>query len=459
MGLTLRCARCHDHKFDPVRQRDYYALYGIFASTTFPYAGSEEFQSKKFPRMNFVPLLPPKEARPKLDNLMRRLAEIERLSKSLESKKDLESRKQLAALEAEGTRLKRLSLPADLPGSYAVTEGKPVDVPLERRGDPGSPGPVVARGVPRFAFLDVEPPSRVPSQSSGRLELAQWLTQPGHPLTARVMVNRIWQHHFGRGIVATPSNFGLRGEPPTHPELLDWLAARFVSSGWSIKAIHREIVLSETYQQSSHHVAPSAAADPENRWLWRFPRHRLDGESIRDAMLAVSGRLDRRRAGPHPFPPIEAWHWTQHDPFKAVYATNHRSVYLMTQRLVKHPFLAIFDGPDTNSSTDVRTHSTVPLQALYLQNNKFVHDQAAGLAGRLLAGPEAAGEAGRIERAYELAWGRPPRPGETDRTTRFLADCRGALEAAKVPREAREIEAWTSLAQVLLTANDFLYID
>ena len=250
--------------------------------------------------------------------------------------------------------LKRPSLPPDLAGAYAVTEGKPVDAALQRRGDPASPGEVVPRGVPRFAFLDGEPPPPVSSHGSGRLELARWLTQPDNPLTPRVMVNRIWQHHFGRGIVATPSNFGLRGEPPTHPELLDWLAARFVASGWSIKAIHREILLSRTYQLSSDLDPHNAALDPDDRWLWRFPRQRLDAESIRDAMLAVAGNLDETRPGPHPFPPIETWHWTQHDAFKAVYPSNHRAVYLMTQRLVKHPYLAIFDGPDTNVSTEAR---------------------------------------------------------------------------------------------------------
>ena len=200
-----------------------------------------------------------------------------------------------------------------------MTEGTPTDVPLQRRGEPENPGPVVPHGVPRFAFLAGERPAAAGPGSSGRHELARWLTRPGHPLTARVMVNRIWQHHFGRGIVATPSNFGVRGEPPTHPELLDWLAARFVAEGWSIKAIHREIVLSATYQLSSDHDARDAALDPDDRWLWRFPRRRLDAESIRDAMLAVSGRLDPGRPGRHPFPPIEDWHWTQHDAFKTVY--------------------------------------------------------------------------------------------------------------------------------------------
>ena len=335
--------------------------------------------------MNFVPLVEPAQAEPKLKSYQGRLAELERASKSIESRNDAESRRRLGELRTEWTRLKRASLPPDLPGSYAVSEGKPADAALQRRGEPENPGPVVPRGVPRFAFLDGEPPPPVAAQSSGRIELAQWLTQAGNPLTPRVMVNRIWQHHFGRGIVATPSNFGLRGEPPSHPDLLDWLAAKFVSSGWSIKAIHREIVLSETYRLSSDGDAASAAIDPEDRWLWRFQRRRLEAESIRDAMLAVSGELDQARPGPHPFPPIEAWHWTQHDPFKAVYPTNHRSVYLMTQRLVKHPFLAIFDGPDTNVSTDVRARSTVPLQALYLRNNPFVQQQAAGFARRLLA--------------------------------------------------------------------------
>jgi hypothetical protein len=459
LGLTLRCARCHDHKFDPVSQRDYYALYGIFASTTFPYAGSEELHSKSFPRMNFVPLLPPAEAKAKLDRHLQRLAEIERRLKALASKTDAASNKQLDVLKTEITLLKRPSLPVDVPGSYAVAEGPPVDVPLQRRGDPALPGPIVPRGVPRFAFLEGESPRETGSQSSGRLELAEWLTRPDHPLTARVMVNRIWQHHFGRGIVATPSNFGLRGEPPTHPELLDWLAARFISSDWSIKTIQREILLSASYQMGGEYAQASAAVDPENQLLWRFPRHRLDGESVRDAMLAVSGKLHEGRAPSHPFPPIESWHWTQHNPFKAVYDTRHRSVYLMTQRLVKQPFLAIFDGPDTNSSTDVRTHSTVPLQALYFRNNPFVQEQAAGFAGRLLAGGSQRETAERIKQAYEMAWGRPPHAEEFERTLQFLAGCQDALSAAGVPGESRELEAWTSLAKVLFTANEFLYID
>jgi hypothetical protein len=457
LGLTLRCARCHDHKFDPVTQRDYYSLYGIFASTTFPYAGSEELQSKSFPRMNFVPTAHSKEAEAKLERYHTKLAELDREAKSLEAKSDAASKSRMGKLRAEWSKLGRASLPADVPGSYAVSEGKPVDVPLQRRGDPDSPGALVPRGVPRFPFLAAEAARNVAPGSSGRLELAQWLTHPDHPLTARVMANRIWQHHFGRGIVATPSNFGIRGELPSHPELLDWLAARFVAGGWSIKRLHREVLLSQTYQLSSESDSPSAARDPENEWLWRFPYRRLDAESIRDAMLAVSGTLERRRPGPHPFPPIDAWHWTQHNPFKAIYPTRDRSVYLMTQRLIKHPFMAIFDGPDTNASTDLRPRSTVPLQALYLRNNPFVQDQAVGFADRLIASDSDV--QARIRRAQELAWGRQPEPGEIDRWLRYLSECRTALAAALRPQAAIEREAWTSLAKVMLTSNEFLYVD
>ncbi len=457
LGLTLRCARCHDHKFDPVSQRDYYALYGIFASTTFPYAGSEELHSKSFPRMNFVPLVEPTSALPKLKAFEQRLKELAETIKSLESSKDSQSRGRLAQLRTELTRLERTSLPPDLPGSYAVSEGKPANAAVQRRGDPDSPGAVVPRGVPRFGLLGTEPAPAVGASASGRLELARWLTQTDNPLTPRVMVNRIWQHHFGRGIVATPSNFGLRGDPPTHPELLDWLASRFIAAGWSVKAIHREILLSQTYQLASDADTRNAAIDPDDRWLWRFPAGRLDAESIRDAMLAVADNLDENLPGAHPFPPIETWHWTQHDAFKTVYPSNHRSVYLMTQRLLKHPYLAIFDGPDTNASTEGRSRSTVPLQALFLMNNRFVQEQSARFARRLIG--SSADPRRRLELAHQLAWSRPPTSDEIDQGLGFLRKCNTALEHAHISDESREMEAWTSLAKVMLTANEFLYVD
>jgi hypothetical protein len=272
-----------------------------------------------------------------------------------------------------------------------------------------------------------------------------------------VFVNRVWQHHFGRGLVATPSNFGTRGEPPTHPELLDWLAGRFIDGGWSVKALHRLIVLSKTYQLASGTDPADRAVDPDNRFLARQSRRRLDAEAIRDALLAVSGRLAKTRPPAHPFPAISDWHWTQHNPFKAVYPSRHRTVYLMTQRLQRHPYLALFDGPDTNASTEARTRSTVPLQALYLLNDPFVFEQADGLMTRILAG--ARDEDARIAAATELAWGRPAGAEERATLKSFLAASRGVPEWAELPSDVRERRAWSALAKVLLTANEFLYVD
>jgi hypothetical protein len=461
LGLTLRCARCHDHKFDPVTREDYYALYGIFASTQFPYAGSEEFASMKRPREHFVAQLPPEEAAPRLEARRRRLDQLRSAVARVEKDEAKggagrgAARQKLQPLRDELRALERTNLPADLPGAYGVSEGKPLDVPVQLAGDPGRPGAVVKRGVPKF--LAGPGPVAIAAGGSGRLELACWLTSPANPLTARVMVNRLWQHHFGKGLVGTPSNFGLRGDPPTHPELLDYLAARFVDSGWSVKAMHRLIVLSKTYQLASAADAAGAAQDPANVWYGRFDRRRLDAEAIRDALLAVSGRLDRGRPRGHPFPPITAWGWTQHAPFKDVYPSNHRSVYLMTQRLQRHPFLLLFDGPDTNVTTDVRGSSTVPLQGLFFMNNPFVHEQARGLARRLLAA--APDLAGRFALGCELAWGRPPAGDEVEAAGAYLERYRAELARAGVAGAEQEAEAWASLARVLLSADEFITID
>jgi cytochrome c553 len=453
LGLTLRCARCHDHKFDPVTQKDYYGLYAVFAATTFPYGGSEELASKGFPRQNMAPLVPPAEAAPRLEAHRRKL---EQLQKQIdEGAKNKLPQDKLKALREELKALRRPGLPADLPAAYAVSDGKPVPQAVHLRGEPATPGPAVERGVPRFLAGDRV--IRWPADGSGRRELADWVADAKNPLAARVMVNRIWQHHFGRGLVGTPSNFGVRGEVPTHPELLDWLADRFVRDGWSIKALHRHIVLSKTYQLSSAADSADAARDPDNRYRWRFDRRRLDAEALRDALLMVGGRLDRTRPGPHPFPSAAGWGWTQHNPFKAVYLSHHRSVYLMTQRIQRHPYLALFDGPDANHSTGKRTSATVPLQALYLMNNPFVREQAEGLARRLLAAsPD---PAGRVGHALALAWGRPAAPEEVAQGVAYVRRYAEELARAGTPEAGRELEAWTSYARVVLTANEFLYVD
>jgi hypothetical protein len=470
LGLSLRCARCHDHKFDPVSQRDYYALYGILTSTRFPYAGSEEFLTKKFPRSSFVPLVPDEQARARVDAQTRRLKELETEIGSIDptwkekgaGSKDKSKTKQpvsgrLAALKSEYERLRRSDIPPDLPCAFAVVDGKTEDAAIQRGGEPDRPGPVVPRGVPGPSFPGGVPSASIPASSSGRLQLADWIARADHPLTARVIANRVWQHHFGRGIVATPSNLGVRGDEPSHPELLDWLAARLVSSGWSIKDLHRQILLSRTYRLSSQADGHDLAIDPGDRWLWRYPRRRLDAESIRDAMLAVSGRLVRVLPPAHPFPPIETWAWTQHSAFKAVYPSESRSVFLMTQRLIKHPYLAIFDGPDPNTSTDARTRSTVPLQALYLMNNPFVQEQAEHVARRLIVASSEGDQ--RVRLAYELAWGRPPTSAELERSHGYLQTYAGVLRTVGTPSERLELEAWVSLARVLLTASEFFYVE
>jgi hypothetical protein len=238
---------------------------------------------------------------------------------------------------------------------------------------------------------------------------------------------------------------------------LDYLAARFVESGWSIKAMHRLILSSKTYQLASSHDDASAAKDPGNRWYWRYDRRRLDAEAIRDSLLAVSGSLNRSRPGPHPFPPIERWNWTQHAPFKDVYPTNHRSVYLMTQRFQRHPYLALFDGPDTNTTTEQRPTSTVPSQALFLMNNPFVKSQAEGFARRLMAASGDARE--RVRFAYQLAVARNPTPAEEDAGVQYVREYGNRLRDLGLSPERLDADAWASYARVLLCSNEFVYLD
>ena len=205
---------------------------------------------------------------------------------------------------------------------------------------------------------------------SGRLEIAERIATADNPLTARVMVNRIWKHHFGYGLVRSIDNFGRTGDAPTHPELLDFLARRFVESGWSVKSMHRLIMLSAAYRLSSDGPDDNFRVDPSNDLYWKFDRQRLDAESIRDAMLMVSGDLDPSVAGAQPFPHPAFWNWTQHKPFEALYETNRRSVYLMVQRTQRQPYLSTFDGADPNVSTAVRTASITPVQALFMTEER-----------------------------------------------------------------------------------------
>jgi hypothetical protein len=344
--------------------------------------------------------------------------------------------------------------------AYAVAEGKTEgkkkvgNACVQIKGDPERLGPEVPRRFPTVLGGQTLPADE---KGSGRLHLANWIADAKNPLTARVMVNRIWHYHFGKGIVPTPSNFGTMGQPPTHPELLDWLATEFVEKKWSVKAMHRLIMLSRTYQQSSRDDAANAKIDVNNEYLWCFDRRRLDAESIRDTLLAVGGNLDRTPGGAHPFPAMNTWNFTQHNPFKAVYETSKRSVYVMQQRFQRHPFFALFDGADTNASTDRRITSTTPLQALFLMNDPLVHEQAKKFAARVLT--EAKDDASRITRAYALLYGREPTKDEVAAATDYLAKVRDKLTASGTPTDQQPAKAWESLARALFLSNEFVYVD
>ena len=338
--------------------------------------------------------------------------------------------------------------------AYGVSEGTPVNARIQLRGDPAKPGNEVPRRFLRVLGGDAV---IVDSTGSGRLQLASWLTRESNPLTARVFVNRVWQWHFGRGIVATASDFGSRGTAPTHPALLDWLAAEFMDSGWSVKTLHRHLMRSRTYQLASGDHPGNLAADPTNQWLWRYTRRPLDAESIRDAILVVSGALNRGQPGPHPFPAVHTWGFTIHHPFHAVYDSNHRSVYLMTQRNRRHPYLALFDSADPNLSIGSRQPTTTPTQALYLMNSEFVHAQARSFDERLLCSSGTRQE--RVRLAFELGHGRQPPEAEFQAAVDFLSSYTGELADANQKQADHRLAAWSALARVILTSNAFLFVD
>ena len=457
LGLTLNCARCHDHKFDPITTEDYYGLYGIFHSSRYPWPGIELEQKQR----DLVPLVSADEARrageahkarrQQLDVEVRRLEKLRDQAANKEEKDQINKE----AEKARDAAVKHGKTLPDVPWAYAMAESNKIEnVRVQHKGDPNKTGPEVAR---RFPLALGGHTLAANDRSSGRLSLARWIADAQNPLTARVMVNRIWQYHFGQGIVPTANDYGKQGKPPTHPELLDWLARRFIESGWSIKSMHRLIMLSRTYRLAAIHDSTSIAADPANDLLSGLRPRRLDAESIRDTMLFVGGSLDLSPAGAHPFPPAAEWDFTQHNPFKAVYETNHRGVYLMTQRIQRHPYLAIFDGPDPSFSTPRRMTTTTPLQALYLLNNELVHQQAERVAERLLA--ERPDNAARIERAYLLLFARPPREDEAAQASGFFERARSAMEQSGAPVDRMATLIWQSYVRSLFLLNEFVYVD
>ena len=326
-----------------------------------------------------------------------------------------------------------------IPWAYAVADAQPVNARIQIRGEPEKPGDEVPR---RWLGVFGGQPLFHPTES-GRRELGQWISQ--HPIAARVMANRIWQWHFGTGIVRSSSDFGSRGEKPSHPEILEFLASEFVASGYSVKAMHRILMHTAAYQRESNPQEPHLLKDPENRLLARFSRRRLAVEELRDTLLLAAGKLDLTLGQSHPFPPEDRWKYTQHNPFNAVYEHTQRSAFLMTQRQRRHPLLALFDGADPSASTAQRQTTTVPPQALFFLNNPFFHEQAAGLAASLAQIPN---DSLRFNTVFRTLFQREPSAGESQHASAFLASY-GTAPA----------EAWNAYCRILLAGNEFLHID
>jgi hypothetical protein len=591
LGMTLACARCHDHKFDPLLTRDYYSWVGIFASTR-NFADPEAHVSK----LLYTPLVPAGEyakwkehqervsrnklaiedvidqekeryngeLAPKLAAYMlaaREVYEKKREAKAVAEERGLEERllrkwaeylnpegkirpyldawddapearwaevageyqKRYAARLAEwngemakwrervrkmlaemnmppperpkfeaakdpffdevymqrtgpfavnaqdeerifsaaakaklaGLREAGKKLEAEAPPepdmACAVQEGEPVEQRILIRGDYGSLGEPVKKGYPAILGEgDKGPDFEVPAGQSGRMQLAEWLASKSNPLTARVMVNRIWQKHFGEGIVRTPDNFGVTGERPTHPELLDYLAAKFMDSGWDIKAMHREMMLSSAYRMSSVPGAEALEKDPENRLFSRFPRRRMDIEEIRDGLLAIGGTLDLTMGGT-----LQKGFGTDGENSADRLSINpetqkRRTVYLPLRRANLPALLNLFDFGDATTASGKRASTNVAPQALFLMNSQFLTERSAEVAGELMKLPEAE----RVEEAYLRVLNRMPRAGETDAARTYVAKFRERFPGGKA-----DVKAWQSLSRVLMASNDFIYVD
>ncbi len=462
LGLTVGCARCHDHKFDPIPAADYYALYGIFDSSVYPHPGAEH----KPHRENFVYRVGREKAEKALKpfrEVLDRWNEKEREKfleyQALQQRKSEDPARTRKVIWEELLALREERRPyaeafPPLEKAYAVLEGEPHDVRVHRAGDPEALGPLAPRG-----FLRILGGARLPPEAtgSGRRELADWIADPDNPLTARVMANRVWHYHFGRGIVSTTSDFGARGSPPTHPELLDYLASYFIDSGWSLKQLHRLILLSETYQLSSADVAANSAADPQNELLWRHNRRRLDAESMRDSILIFSGELDLTRGERHPFPHELTYFYRQHEPFTESYESNRRTVYSLQQRIQKNPYLDLFDGPDGNLPLSERKSSITSLQALFMMNSEFLHGQAEVIAERLLVRGDSTAE--RAMWAFETVLGRPVRADEVEKTEQYLAAVGEQFRSSGCEGTGCGQRAWAGYLRALLSSNGFMFVE
>jgi hypothetical protein len=457
MGLTMRCARCHSHKYDPLPQRDYYRFTAIFAAAYAP----NDWVKPQQRTMEMAGVEDRREIAEFNATINNQIHPINLKIAALHEK-DTDFKKQKEQLQAEKKKLEaRLRKPPQVQG---LTDMRPEADPfyLLRRGEWNNRGRRVSPNVPAVlkrspeAFQVTKPFDDAPTTGS-RLALAKWLTHEDHPLTARVIVNRVWQHHFGRGIVPTAEDFGKTGVPPTHPELLDWLAVEFVQSGRSIKHLHRLIMTSSAWRQRSHVRDNAAAVDPENRLLWRMPMRRMDAEVIRDSMLAVAGKLDWKMFG--------SAVGVQNQPDGQVITEdsaegNRRSIYLLHRRSTPVTVLETFDAPRLTTNCIQRRSSNVVSQALLMLNSEFADKQAAALARRIASQTDKPEQ--QIAAAYSAVFGRQPASSELASGRDFLRLQADRYKVqGKTENEAEDVNngALLDLCLVLLNSAEFLYVD
>ena len=432
LGLTLSCARCHDHKFDPLSARDYYALAGIFYSTRT--MQNRDFVSKWMERP-----LPSREVTERRRQQQQR---IDAVKSELEQLKVAGQKELAAARQAELEKLQK-----ELP-QYAMVmaaeEGERCNLPVHLRGNHLKPGPdLVPRGMPSI-LTEVAPADSISGDESGRLQLARWLVSPQQPLTARVMVNRLWMWHFGRPLMRSPSNWGLQAEAPSHPELLDWLARELMRRGWSLKSMHRLVLSSRTWQMSSVQRADYQELDPENRLLWRQNRRRLEAEEVRDAVLLTGGGLDRTSGG-----------------MAGSVDAPRRAIYLPIDRAALYEMFSTFDYVETAGHIEQRPATTVPNQALFLLNSSLVHEQSRRLAegqGAADVGFPGATAEELCSRLFDVIYGRPASMAERAEAMTFLQQLDSALSGLADERE-RRLQCWATLCRTLLAGNQFLFVD
>lgn len=446
MSLTFGCSRCHNHKFDPLPMTDYYALAGIFKSTkviddydilihrswTERALGSEEevrrhrYMKREHDRVN----------------------DLRRLITDMKIKEV-----HIAEMAVVRTKL------ADIPVAVSVRKGDVADCAVHLRGNPQTKGKIVPRRFPVILAGLSQPP--IPEENSGRLELAQWLTSDDHPLTSRVIANRIWKWHFGEGIVRSTDNFGTQGQKPDNQPLLDWLAVRFTKLGWSFKSMHRLMMLSSTYQMSSQNNEETWNADPENRFLWRFPLRRLSAEEIRDAMLLISGELDDASGGPVLPGSInyELADFKSHvrKQIRKAYDTRRRSIYLPVIRSGLFNLFSVFDFADPSIVTGSRGSTTVAPQALFMLNSDFVSEMTGATASALLKQTTQSDDQ-RIEQIYEKALCRSPSQKEIQRAKQFLKQYDNLTIAQGSAQPASQKAAWQAFCRVIFSSNEFIYL-